>query len=191
MAHIQRRSGRPRQWQVRYRDPTGKERARSFVRRADAERFAVTVEADKLRGEWSDPRLSKTNVEEWSQRWLRTKSHLKPKTLVGYESNLRAHVLPAFGAHELRRVDRLAVEEWVAELEAGGLGPSAVRQARQVLNSMLQLAVETGYLVTNPVAGVRTRRQPDPEMLFLTAEEVERLASVIREPYSSLVHLLA
>ena len=31
-----------------------------FLRKADAERFAVTVEADKLRGEWSDPRLSKT-----------------------------------------------------------------------------------------------------------------------------------
>lgn len=191
MAHIQRRSERRQPWQVRYRDPAGKERAKSFLRKADAERFAVTMEADKLRGSWIDPRLSRATITEWSERWLRTKSHLKPKTLAGYESNLGAHVLPAFGAHELRHVDRMAVEEWVAELEADGLGPSAVRQARQVLNSMLQLAVETGYLVVNPVAGVKTRRQPDPEMLFLTAEEVERLALAIREPYSSLVHLLA
>lgn len=191
MAHIQHRSGRRRPWQVRYRDPLGDERARSFLRKVDAERFAVTVEADKLRGEWTDPRLSRTTLAEWSDRWLRTKSHLKPKTLAGYESNLRAHVLPAFGSHELRHIDRMAVEEWVADLQGRGLGPSGVRQARQVLNSMMQLAVETGYLVSNPVAGVRTARQPEPEMLFLTAEEVERLAATIREPYSTLVYLLA
>lgn len=191
MAHIQHRSGRRRPWQVRYRDPLGNERARSFLRKVDAERFAVTVEADKLRGEWTDPRLSRTKLAEWSDRWLRTKSHLKPKTLAGYESNLRAHVLPAFGSHELRHVERMAVEEWVADLQGRELGPSGVRQARQVLNSMMQLAVETGYLVVNPVTGVRTARQPEPEMLFLTAEEVERLAAAIRGPYSTLVYLLA
>ena len=123
--------------------------------------------------------------------WLRTKAHLKPKTLVGYESNLRAHVLPAFGDFGLRYVDRMAVEEWVADLQTSGLGHSGVRQARQVLNSMLQLAVEAGYLVANPATGVKVARQSDPEMLFLSAEEVEHLALEIREPYATLVYLLA
>lgn len=191
MAHIQHRSARPRPWQVRYRDPSGRERAKSFTRKVDAERFAVTVEADKLRGEWADPRLSKTNLTDWSSRWLQTKTHLKPKTLVGYESNLRAHVLPRFGKYELRQVSRLDVEEWVAELRSKGLGQSGVRQARQILNSMMNLAVETGYLATNPVAGVRIARERQPEMLFLTAEEVERLATAIRPEYSTLVYVFA
>ncbi len=56
-------------WQVRYRDSAGHERARSFLKKVDANRFAVTVEADILRGEWTDPRLSKTTVAEWSERW--------------------------------------------------------------------------------------------------------------------------
>ena len=52
MAHIRRTpQGR---WQVRYRDPSGKERARNFPRRTDAEKFLVTIEADKLRGTWTD-----------------------------------------------------------------------------------------------------------------------------------------
>ena len=191
MAHIQHKSGRRRPWQVRYRDPSGQERARSFLKKVDADRFAATVEADILRGVWTDPRLSKTTVVEWSERWLRTKGSLKPKTLAGYESNLRAHVLPTFGSCELRQIDRMAVEEWVADLQASGLGPSGVRQARQVLNSMMKLAVEASYLLVNSVAGVKVARQPDPEMLFLSAEEVERLASVIRERYAALVYLLA
>jgi integrase len=176
---------------VRYRDPTGQERARSFLKKADADRFAATVEADILRGEWVDPRLSKTTVVEWSERWLRTKAGLKPKTLAGYESHLRAHVLPAFASQELRHLDRMAVEEWVADLQTSGLGPSAVRQARQVLNSMIKLAVEAGYLLVNPVTGVKVARTPEPETLFLSAEEVERLATSIREPYATFVHLLA
>ncbi len=191
MAHIQHRPGRRRPWQVRYRDPSGMERAKSFLRKADAQRFSVTIEADKLKGEWTDPRLSRTTISEWSDRWLRTKSHLKPKTLAGYESNLRAHVIPAFGNHELRHIDRMAVEEWVADLQGSGLGPSGLRQARQVLNSMMKLAVEAGYLVVNPVTGARVARQPEPEMFFLSADEVERLAATIREPYSTLVYLLA
>jgi len=157
----------------------------------DASRFAVTVEADRIRGEWTDPRLAKTSVAEWSERWLRTKASLKPKTLAGYESHLHAHVLPAFGSHELRHLDRMAVEEWVADLQASGLGPSAVRQARQVLNSMMKLAVEAGYLLANPVTGVKVARQPDREMLFLSAGEVERLAATMRRPYGTLVYLLA
>jgi len=191
MAHIERRSDRRKPWRVRYRDPMGRERSRSFARKADADRFLATVQADLIRGDWTDPRLSKITIQEWAERWLRTKSHLKPKTLAGYRSNLHAHVLPAFGRYQLRHVDRMAVEEWMADLQASGLGPSGVRQARQVLNSMLALAVGASYLAANPVDRVRNPRQPEPQMLFLDADQVERLAGSIREPYGTLVYLLA
>ena len=135
MAHIEKRPDRRKPWRVRYRDPTGRERSRSFARKADADRFMATIQADLIRGDWTDPRLSKTTLAEWSQRWLVTKTHLKPKTLAGYRSNLDAHVLPAFGDYQLRHIDRMATEEWIADLQASGLGPSGVRQARQVLNA--------------------------------------------------------
>jgi integrase len=191
MAHIEKRPHRSKRWRVRYRDPTGRERSRSFARRSDADRFLATVQADLVRGEWTDPRLARIPVEEWSRRWLATKQHLKPKTLAGYESILHAHVLPSFGSYQLRHIDRMAVEEWIAELQATGLGASGVRQARQLLNSMLRLAIDAGYLPTNPVDGVRVPRQPESEMLFLDADEVERLATAIRQPYGTLIYVLA
>ena len=51
MAHIRRHpvSGR---WQVRYRDPDSRERSRTFTRRVDADRFAATVTADVVRGDY-------------------------------------------------------------------------------------------------------------------------------------------
>jgi hypothetical protein len=35
----------------------GRERAQTFGRKADADRFAASVETDKARGKWIDPRL--------------------------------------------------------------------------------------------------------------------------------------
>ena len=55
---------------VRYRDPSGRQRARSFGRKADAERFSHAVESDKARGQWHDTRLAKTQFEVWAEQWF-------------------------------------------------------------------------------------------------------------------------
>jgi hypothetical protein len=49
--------GRGRRYRVRYTDPDGRERSKSFPDRDKraAEAFLVTVEADKLRGSYIDP----------------------------------------------------------------------------------------------------------------------------------------
>ena len=51
VAHIEKRPDRRKPWRVRYRDPTGRERSRSCARKADADRFMATVQADLIRGE--------------------------------------------------------------------------------------------------------------------------------------------
>jgi hypothetical protein len=48
MASVTKREGRANPWQVRYRDPAGQSKSRQFARKVDAERFLITVEADKL-----------------------------------------------------------------------------------------------------------------------------------------------
>jgi hypothetical protein len=102
MAHI-RKKGKG-QWQVRYRDPSGTERARNYRRKADAEKFLVTVVADKLRGTWADPRLGKITFGEWLPTWQASRVHLRPSTRAGTESLLRNHVLPYFGVRRLGSV---------------------------------------------------------------------------------------
>ncbi len=47
MSSIGKRNGK---YRVRYRDPDGASRSRTFRRKADAERFAREVEVDKDRG---------------------------------------------------------------------------------------------------------------------------------------------
>ena len=96
MAHIRRhpRSGR---WQVRYRDPGGRERSRTFDRKADADRFAATVIADVVRGDYIDPRQGKITVAEFAERWQATRSHLAQATRDQDRHLLGSLVLPTFG----------------------------------------------------------------------------------------------
>ena len=65
-----KRQGQGRlRWRVRFRDPTGRERAKSFARKVDAQRFLQHAEADKLRGLWVDPQQGRTTVGELAERW--------------------------------------------------------------------------------------------------------------------------
>lgn len=191
MAHIRRHPKSRDRWQVRYLDPRGHERAKNFTRKSDAERFMVSVETDKLRGEWVDPRLSKITFQDWTDRWRGTVSHLKPYTLEGYESLLRAHILPRFGEVPIGRIQPIEVREWVSDRRDAGLSASRVRQAYYLLSQILRAAVETGYLSRTPCVGVSLPKMQRREMRFLTAEQVRRIADEIDRPYDVLVYVLA
>lgn len=191
MAHIRRHPKSPDRWQVRYTDPTGRERSKNFARKADAERFLHTVQVDKLRGDWVDPRLARITFREWMERWWGTTSHLKQYTREGYESLLRVHILPRFGNVQLGRIRPVDVREWVSGLHASGLSASRTRQAYYLVAQILRSAVESGYLSKTPCVGVGLPRMQRQEMRFLTAGEVRRIAEAMRDPYGTLVYVLA
>lgn len=191
MAHIRRHPNAGGRWQVRYMDPGGRERAKNFARKSDAEKFLVTVEADKLRGEWVDPRLSKITFREWRERWWGTTPHLKPYTREGYESLLRVHILPRFGNVPLGRIQPLDIREWVSDLHSSGLSASRIRQAYYLVAQILRAGVESGYLTKTPCVGVTLPRMRQREMRYITVEEVRRIAEATREPYDTLIYVLA
>jgi integrase len=146
------------------------------------------------RGEWIDPVLRQTQFGDLADRWLSTIVGLRPKTRANYESLLRTHVLPQFGEHELAQINRVAVREWLAGLQAAGLSASRTRQARQVLSSILELAVDGGYLSANPARGIKVQGGQEREMLHLAAAQVRDLIDPVEElrPGSGLlVQILA
>ena len=66
MAHIRRHPVDNSKWQVRYIDPAGRERSKTFRRKVDAEKYLIHVEAQKQRAEWINPELSSTLLEDLS-----------------------------------------------------------------------------------------------------------------------------
>jgi integrase len=178
-------------WEASYRDPAGKEHIKRHRTRAEADRWLATVKTDIQRGEYVEPRLARSSFKEWSDLWLSTTVHLKLKTQVDYEAALRNHVLPAFENRSVASIQQVDVRRFIADMTDAGAGPGTVGAARKVLRLVLNTAVGSGAIRANPCDGVRVPHSPKEAMLFLTAEEVERLASTITPPYGTLVRFAA
>jgi hypothetical protein len=112
---------------VRYRDPNGRARMKTFRRADEARAFAKTVEADVIRSDYLQPALARTRFDQRAEDWLRSTADLRPKTRVGYESMLRVNVLPHFAGWQVGRIEATHVRQYLASCgrEAPGRGPSA------------------------------------------------------------------
>jgi len=177
-------------WRARYRDVTGKEHARHFDRKADAERWVAASTTAVARGDWIDPAKSRISVKEWSVVWLATKTHLRPRTRELYETALRVWVLPRWERVPLSAITHTDVVKWMSDLNQQH-SPAVTRQALLVLTQMLRLAVRDGRLARNVADGVARPRMARPVQRFLTHEEIARLASELPEPYDLMVTFLA
>lgn len=174
-------------YDVRYRDPAGRQRKRTFRRRKDADNFASTTEADMLRGDWVDPSHGRITFADWWERWWRTTVDLRPTSRARDESVARCHLAPKFDPYPLDAIDHTLVTEWVAELTASGLKPASVQKAQQVLSKCLGAAVDAGRIRSNPCDRVKLPRIERHEMLFLTPAQVATLADCMDERYRALV----
>jgi integrase len=191
VASIQKRTRAGKiSYSVRFRDPTGHSRRKVFARKVDAARWLAENEATRNRGAWVDPAAGRDRLGEWAERWFSSTVALRPGTRRTYRLLLDNQILPHLGGAPLASIDPLAVHEWQAGLVAGGLSPSRIRNAAQVLGQILDAAVAGGRLHRNPAQGLRRPRIIEREMTFLSAAELERLASQIADPYGVLVRFL-
>lgn len=186
MARIRLHRGK---FQVLARDPaTGKEVSEGvFTLKKDANRHRRIVEYRQEMGDWVSPASRRTPYADWAETWLSTRSHLKPKTLDGYRSLLDSRVLPRFGTARLCDIRAIDIDRWVSDLVGEELSPSRIRQAFNVLNGSLKAAVRSRMLASNPADGTELPRMPHREMLFLTPEELHRLAGCVPDRYRALI----
>jgi integrase len=187
MGHIRRHPEAPGRWQVRYVDPTGRERSKNFGRRVDAERFLHGVETDKAQGRWVDPEAGRIRFGDWCPQVQAGRVHLASSTRASDESVIRSLILPVFGPVPLVRIEPAQVRAWVAELVDDGYSPSTIRRAYTLFNMALELAVEEGRISRSPCRRISLPRIVHEERRFLSAGEVAALAEAIHPRYRVLV----
>ncbi len=183
MADIQKRTtAGGTKWDVRYRDESRRQRKRTFDRKADAQRFANSVETDLVRGEWIDPNRGRELFGDWAEAWLATTANRKPKTRESYESIVNKHLRPRFGRAPIAAIDYPTVLAYVAELRDAGTAPKTVRNIRDVMRMIFKLAVRSGALKSNPVEDVPVGQTQRAEMVFLEPEQIMDLAREVAKP---------
>ncbi len=77
-------------YDVRFRDPDGRQRRKTFGKKGGADRFAATVEADKLRGQFVD-HSDRTTVAEYARAWAAARPH-RPSTARRVTSLIETHI---------------------------------------------------------------------------------------------------
>jgi integrase len=173
------RSGASR-YQARWRDPAGKQRARNFRRKFDADRYERKMRAEVDGGTYRDPKAGKVTLEDWCEQWLAGAHNLKPKTRLIYQQAL-AHILPVLGDQRLDNVTPEAVDAYLSGRLAGA-APSSVHREYRTLRRAFRLAVQRDRLHRSPIDAVTEPRVPPDEMRFLSASELELLAATIVGP---------
>jgi site-specific recombinase XerC len=171
-------------WQASYIDENTGSRVmapNSFLAKADASAWLSSIDADRSRGELLDPRLSRRSFGEWAEEWL-AGVHVKPKTLVGYESALRNHVLPVFEQRPVASITYRDCKAFVDRMLAAGYAPGTVSEARKILRLVLAEALRADAIRRNPADRLRVPRGARQEMAFLSLVEVMRLADAITNP---------
>lgn len=161
-------------YRVHYREPSGRPREKSgFKTKRDAQAFITRVEGSKLDGAYIDPKRGKTTVAELGRRWAKVKeAQIKPSGWRSYESAYRVHVMPRWGGVPLSRIERLEVEEWVAELSEK-LGADSIGRCHGVLHGILKTAVENRMIASNPASGIPLPTPDELEPVFLTEYQLE------------------
>lgn len=174
-------------YRARYRDAAGRQHARHFTRKIDAERWLDSVRVDLATGAYADPARGRITLGTWSKQWQAEAVHLKPKTRAGYDSILSKHLLPRWRDARLADIDRAAIKAWIADLVTSGMGAGTIKNVVNTMKAVMSSAVEGGAIKVNPCTGVRLPRPSREEMLFLTASQVLDLADAIGSNHRTLI----
>jgi integrase len=167
--------GRGLRYRVRYTDPDGRERSKSFPDRDKraAEAFLVTVEADKLRGSYIDPKAGRISLRRYASEWLAAQT-FDESTREATESRLRVHVYPYFGDRGLASIRPSHVQAWDRALQQQGLAPTYRRLLFANLSAIFSAAVDDERLAKNPcrAASVKPPRLVSRRITPWTVEQV-------------------
>jgi integrase len=101
-------------------------------------------------------------------------------------------VLPAWRNWRLREIERLAIQQWIADKFRKGTGWQVIRNAWTLLASILESAVEYGYLESNPAHGIKFPPKPVKQKpAIIAGADFARLLEQLREPHRTMVSLIA
>jgi integrase len=184
------RAGKGKRWMARFVDEQGRENAKSFDKRLEAQAWLDEITAAQVTGMYVAPKAGLISVGELYAKWLGTQSHLKATTVATRAYTWASHVEQRWSLVAVADIQTSGVRSWVQDMVVAGAGAATVENALSVLRQVLALAVEDKRLARNPCAGVKTPRRQHRPRGYLTHPQVEELAREMGD-YATAVRFLA
>ncbi|MDH6460894.1 integrase [Micromonospora sp. A200] len=165
-------------YRARWRDLSGKEHAKHFTKKRDADAWLAIVEGDKLRGQYVDP-TDRTTVAQYARRWAAARPH-NPRTAKRVDSLIRTHIEgTSIGSRRLVQVLPSDAQAWVTE-RAQVLSPSTLRLLVSLVRSVYASAQHDRLVGSSPFAARLTMPEAHQERIIpLTVDQVHQLADAM------------
>ena len=182
---IQKRSNG---YTVRWRDSSGRHCSKQVTRWRDAITLDGEMTRKKAMGELIVHEKSHIRLGDFYELWLEKYAtpNLTARSRTNYEQLWKKHIASTLGSQYLCQLDRESVASLIASLHTG-LAPSTTRKVMAVLQSVLQRAVEWGYLPTNPAAGIKKPRLMQREGRVLGHEDIAALLKELPDNRSRVI----
>ncbi|AEA27370.1 integrase family protein [Pseudonocardia dioxanivorans CB1190] len=150
-------------YKVRYVDPDGVERSRTFPDRckAEAEGYLVEVEASKREGKYVNVHAGKISFKAHAENWLKGQSPDRA-TREALRSRLDSRILPFFATRSVNAITATTVREWLGQLDDAHLSQNYRTVLFTIVSSVLDAAVEERLIHRNPCKSQAIKRPSSP-----------------------------
>ena len=186
MANIDKRSNGV--WRARYYDEAGKQHARHFPRKVDAQSWLDTVTASVVRGDYVDPKTARTTVEQWCATWLEGYATRRASTVRQARVHI-AQINKGFGPMRLADVRPSQVKAWTAQLKAAEYADSTVYSTYRRFAQIMGDAVQDGIIPRSPCSRKTSPGGGVQRPYVATTEQVWALHDAMDEHLRSAILL--
>lgn len=177
-------------YDVMLRRPDGTQYQRTFHSKREAERWEAQEKADQSRNQWVDPTAGRILFRDYAEEWLRNRPRLRPRTVELYRSELKRHLLPAFGRLPINSITKREVRAWHARVSAEVSQVTAAKCYR-LLAAILNTAAEDGLIPANACRIKGAAEERSPERSLPTVEEALAVTAAMVPWYRPVVPLAA
>ncbi len=171
-------------YQFKYTDSTGKKRVIYSKDLAELRIKEEAVKQDLKDGIKTRAEVTLT-VNDMFQKYIATKTELKPSTLTNYKYMFRNYVQDSFGLKKLADVRYSDVKSFYNSLiKEKNFKPNSMEIINTILHPVFTLAVRDGYIRTNPTDGVmreikQSHNWEKPKRHALTVEQQTAFISYV------------
>lgn len=186
------RHGQGKRWRAAWVSDEGKQCAKAFANKSEAQTRVDEVKTQRSTGTYADPQRSAVTFATVAEAWHETKraANRAPKTVAGYRELLDNLILPKWRDYRLRDIDHERLQTWTTWLATdpaarqrkrksdpdAGLSPARVIQTHQVVHQVFAYAIRSKYLAVNPADHIVLPSKPSSKELALTHGQVRSLA---------------
>jgi integrase len=172
MASIRRREAG--QWRARYRDVSGKEHARHFARKIDAQRWIDETTAAVVTGQYVDPRNASTLLRTYAAQWEAVQVG-RVSTLAIIDNAVRLHINPALGDMRIGSIRQSDIQGLVKTLEGKHLAAGSVQNIYKTAVRIFASAVDDRVIPSSPCRRIKLPKGDQCEVEPLTVAQVRAL----------------